>query len=459
IQGQDQSEITTDSIEKSADEVETVQPTKLTVSRASTARGREVDWLAIGVVLLIAGLFALAARLNSQPATSLAPAAVLSATGCGLLVTALRKLHTSSRPGLFEAALGGLFLALFQFIAAITYPNVVYALGLAYDERLGFFTTWALIAVFSIIFSMVGATLGHLAFAPLRPLPAATKTHTRQPLPAKASPEARESTAAAKEDEQASRAGDVTEDAGEESTNESNHSEIEEQDIQPTPDPELVHPVSAQRSLISYLISVLLLGLAPTLVGYVFSAAFDYMQQANLFFPGPYPTLRLLSTMLPWQIPIPFSISSSDPGSLTFLLWQVWRIPLFLGNPGMFDLQALEPYVFNGAALALLLLTMRDQNTRGNPTSDTSSRFVSLGWPTYLLLEIVLGILLVLPADLWIVRGLQGLLQDQIFAVQIRTLYILDQLTFMLNLVTGPLVCVGIGILLRLLRRKQANVQ
>jgi hypothetical protein len=183
------------------------------------------------------------------------------------------------------------------------------------------------------------------------------------------------------------------------------------------------------------------------------------MQQTNLFFPGPYPTLRLLSTMLPWQIPIPFSISSSDPGSLTFLLWQVWRIPLFLGNPGMFDLQALEPYVFNGAALALLLLTMRDQSTRGNRASDTSSRFVSLGWPTYLLLEIVLGILLVLPADLWIVRGLQGLLQDQIFAVQIRTLYILDQLTFMLNLVTGPLVCVGIGILLRLLRRKQANVQ
>ena len=420
------------------------------------AGAREFDWFAIGVVLLIAALFALAARLGPQPATSLTPVAVLSATGCGLLVTALRKLHTSSRPGLFEAALGGLFLALFQFIAAITYPNVVYALGLAYDERLGFFTTWALIAVFSIVFSMVGATL---AFAPLRPLPAATKTHTRQPLPAKASPEARESTAAVKEDVQSNRAGDVTEGAGEESAIESNLSETEEQDIQPAPTPELVHPVSAQRSLVSYLISVLLLGLAPTLVGYVFSAAFDYMQQTNLFFPGPYPTLRLLSTMLPWQIPIPFSISSSDPGSLTFLLWQVWRIPLFLGNPGMFDLHALEPYVFNGAALALLLLTMRDQSTRGNRASDTSSRFVSLGWPTYLLLEIVLGILLVLPADLWIVRGLRGLLQDQIFAVQIRTLYILDQLTFMLNLVTGPLVCVGIGILLRLLRRKQANVQ
>ena len=446
MQGQDQSEITTDSTEKSADEVVTVQPTKLTLSGVPAARVREVDWLAIGVVLLIAGLFALAARLNSQPATSLAPAAVLSATGCGLLVTALRKLHTSSRPGLFEAALGGLFLALFQFMAAITYPNVVYALSLAYDERLGFLTTWALIAVFSIIFSMVGAALGHLAFAPLRPLPTRT-TNRLQPRQANASSEERESTAPAVEDVQVSRSGDITEEAA------------EEQDIEPIPAAEPVHLAQSQRSLVSYLISVLLLGLAPTLVGYVFSAAFDYSLRANLFFPGPYPTLRLLSTMLPWQIPIPFSLSGSDPNSLIFLLWQLWRIPLFLGNPSMFDLQALEPYVFNGAALGLLLLTMRDQNTQSNQGRDTSSRPVLLSWPAYLLLESVLGILLVLPADLWIVRGLQGLLQVQIFAFPIRTLYILDQSTFILNLVTGPLVCVGIGILLRLLRSRQANVQ
>ena len=445
MQGQDQSEITTDSTEKSADEVETVETTKSTVSGVPAARVREVDWLAIGVVLLIAGLFALAARLNPQPATSLAPAAVLSATGCGLLVTALRKLHTSSRPGLFEAALGGLFLALFQFMAAITYPNVVYALSLAYDERLGFLTTWALIAVFSIIFSMVGAALGHLAFAPLRPLP--TRTNRLQPPHANASSEERESTAPAVEDVQVSRPGDITEEAA------------EEQDIEPIPAAEPVHLAPSQRSLVSYLISVLLLGLAPTLVGYVFSAAFDYLLRANLFFPGPYPTLRLLSTLLPWQIPIPFSLNGSDPNSLIFLLWQLWRIPLFLGNPGMFDVQALEPYVFNGAALGLLLLTMGDQNTRSNQGRDTSRRPVLLNWPAYLLLESVLGILLVLPADLWIVRGLQGLLQVQIFAFPIRTLYILDQFTFILNLVTGPLVCVGIGILLRLLRSRQANVQ
>ncbi len=446
MQGQDQSEITTDWTEKSADEVEKVQPTKPTASGVQSARVREVDWLAIGVVLLIAGLFALAARLNPQPATSLAPAAVLSATGCGLLVTALRKLHTFSRPGLFEAALGGLFLALFQFMAAITYPNVVYALSLAYDERLGFLTTWALIAVFSVIFSMVGAALGHLAFAPLRPLP--TRTTNRLQLPhANVGGEERESSAPEVEDVQVSRPGDITEEAA------------EEQDIEPIPAVEPVHLAQSQRSLVSYLISVLLLGLAPTLVGYVFSAAFDYSLRANLFFPGPYPTLRLLSTMLPWQIPIPFSLSGSDPNSLIFLLWQLWRIPLFLGNPGMFDVQALEPYVFNGAALGLLLLTMRDQNTRSNLGRDTSSRNVLLSWPAYLLLESVLGILLVLPADLWIVRGLQGLLQVQILAFPIRTLYILDQFTFILNLVTGPLVCVGIGILLRLLRSRQTNVQ
>ncbi len=361
MQGKDQTEITTAPAEQSSDKLQTVQPTKSVPSRTPAARIREFDWLAIGVVLLIAALFALAARLNPHPETSLTPAAVLSATGCGLLVTALRKLHTSSRPGLFEAAVGGLFLALFQFMAAITYPNVVYALSLAYDERLGFLTTWALIAAFSIIFSILGATLGHLAFAPLRPLP--TRTNTLQPLPA---------------------------DAGRE---------------------EPVPPARSQHSLVSYLISVLLLGLAPTLVAYVFSAAFDYMLRANLFFPGPYPTLRLLSTMLPWQIPIPFNLSSSDPNSLIFLLWQLWRIPLFLGNPTMFDVQALEPYVFNGAALGFLLLTMRDQHTRSNQAPDASGRPLSLSWPT-----------------------------------------------FILNLVTGPLVCVGIGIFLRLLRSKQASL-
>ena len=129
------------------------------------------DWFAVGVVIIIAAVFAIAAHLNTQPATSLVPAAVLSATGCGLLVTALRKLRTFKGAGVFEAALGGLFLALFQFISALSFPGVLQALSADPLSQPGFFTTWGLVAIFSIVFSMAGAALGHLAFAPLRPLP------------------------------------------------------------------------------------------------------------------------------------------------------------------------------------------------------------------------------------------------------------------------------------------------
>jgi len=408
MQGPDQTEITTESVEQQeqniSDELETADHTISIPSSSRVVNEKEFDWLAIGVVILIAALFALAARLNPQPPTSIAPVAVLSATSCGLLVTAMRKLRTSQRPGLFEAGLAGLMLALFQFIAAITYPHVVATLSTASDERLGFLTTWALVAAFSIIFSLVGATLGHLAFAPLRPLPVDKQSNSSQAADETEKVEAKE--------------------------------EIRESD--------LPHHEAKQRPLLSYVITALLFGLAPTVVGYVFSAAFDYMLSAYHFSPGPYPTLRLLSSLLSWQIPIPVNLSGSDPNTMIFLLWQLWRFPVFLGNPTMFDVQALEPFVFNAAALALLLLTMREHNsTATKPAS-------SLRWPPYLLLEIVLGLALVLPADLWIVRGLQGLLQDPIVAIPIRTLYILDQTTFVLNLVTGPLLCLVVGIILRL---------
>src|SRR5437870_2691718 len=184
---QDQTGVTTESTEQAPNEtVQTVQPTVVGSSSTTKVEERDFDWLAVGVVVLIAGLFALAARLSPQPATSLTPAAVLSATGCGLLVTAIRKLHTFQRPGLFEAALGGLFLALFQLMAAITYPNVFYILSQVSDERQGFLSTWALIIGFSVIFSLVGAALGHLAFAPLRPLPAKTKIDTAGEVMSKA---------------------------------------------------------------------------------------------------------------------------------------------------------------------------------------------------------------------------------------------------------------------------------
>src|SRR5260370_5482919 len=157
--------------EQAYDEPVTVQFSDIQTSSDQHAHRREFNWLALGVALLIAGLFAVAGRVSPQPATSLVPVAVLSATGCGLLITALRKLHTSQRPGLFEAGIGGLFLALFHFIAAISYPTVIYTLTQASDQRTGFFSTWGLIGICSIVFSIIGATLGHLAFAPLRPLP------------------------------------------------------------------------------------------------------------------------------------------------------------------------------------------------------------------------------------------------------------------------------------------------
>ena len=105
------------------------------------------------------------------------------------------------------------------------------------------------------------------------------------------------------------------------------------------------------------------------------------------------------------------------------------------------------------SALALLLLTMREGN------SITTKLSPSLRWPAYLLLEIILGLALVLPADLWIVRGLQGLLRDSIIAIPIRTLHILDLTTFVLNLLTGPLLCLTIGIIMRLFSTTIRRVQ
>ena len=419
----------------SSENAVTVEPA-FSASPMTPSTERDFDWLAMGVVILLAAIFAVAARLNAQPASSLTPAAVLSATGCGLLITALRKLRTTQRPGLFEAALGGLFLVLAQFLAAITYPTAFYTITTNPDERLGFLTTWALVAGFSILFSMAGAALGHLAFAPLRPLPS-----KKVPLQAEDLSEPEDSTI---EDEQAvEKSGEETIHSDGEEVEESGEDSqtVEQEDVASRS----VLPVSPARPFISYFIVVLLLGLAPTVVAYVFSAAFDYMLSAYHFFAGPYPTLRLLSTLLPWQIPIQIDLNANNPNSTIFLLWLLWRIPLFLGNPTMFDVQALEPFVFNGAALALLLLIMYGRDDKG------ADRPIQINWSTYLLLEAALGFILVLPADLWFLKGLLGLLQIDVLnlVVQIRTLHIIDPFTFTLNLITGPLVCVATGILIR----------
>ena len=408
--GSDQTEIPTEAAEQvdqaQLDATEHVQPTSSASLSTSAVRVGSFDLLAFGILIFIAASFAFTARLNAQPPSSLVPAAVLSATGCGLLVTALRKLRTARRPGLFKAGLAGFVLALFQFIAAISYPGVLNTLSTDEGQRLGFLATWGLVACFSIIFAVIGAALGHLAFAPLRPLPVRStraKEHsaTQLEVPAGHSPARTE-----------------------------------------TP----------LRSFVNYLITVLLLGLAPTLVGFVFSAAFDYMLGVYQFTPGPYPTLRLLSAMLAWQIPIHLHLdfSSSSLSSITLLLW---RIPAFVGNPTSFDVQALEPLVFNGAALGLLLLTTHGRDAAKSDQSFPLSRLA------YLVLEIALGLFLVLPANLWMLGGLQGLLQLPRFdiVVPIPTLVILDQRAFVFNLITGPVVCLGMGLLLRESKSQRAK--
>jgi hypothetical protein len=415
----------------------TVATTKPVSLSSSSLRG--FDWLTLGVVILIAAFFAFTARLNAQPATSFVPIAVLSATGCGLLVTALRKLHTQEGTGLFVAALGGFFVALFQFIVALTYPGVFSTLLLGGPLQQAFLLTWGLIIGFSVLFSAVGAVLGHLAFAPLRPLP-----------PAKSSQHANIEPVEDEEEndtlpgEQSAEHIDVQEDRENgisDSEDEQNAGEIDEQQATLPGEEDMLAIDSLQpaRSVFNYLVTILLLGLAPIVIGFVFSAAFDFTLGLDRVIPGPYPTLRLLSALLPWQIPVPINVNGPIGGIIIFSL--LWRIPLFLGNPTPFDLQALEAFAFNGAALALLLLTMHYSSTT-RPSSPPR-------WRTYLLLEAVFGLVLVLPADLWIFQGLNGLLQLPAITIPIRTLSILNPLTFALNLITGPLACIAIAVVLR----------
>ena len=409
------------------------------------------DWMAVSVVGLIALFFAVVARLNPQVPTSLTPIAVLSASGCGLLITALRKLRTPKGSGLLEAAIGGFLLALFPFLAAITAPYVLTILHTDAEEQQGFLITWALIAVFSILFSLAGAALGHLAFAPLRPLPA--KSNKTPSAPAT---EAEEAGTEETEITELEESESPVDESQEQMVDEDSVEEDQEQVVDEDAEDEDAEDEDAEeersepaRSLASYLIAVMLLALTPTIAGYVFSAAYDYLLTANQFLPGPYPTLRLLSTVLPWQVPVAIDLSGSSTQATVFLVWQFWRIPLFLGNPTMFDVVALEPYILNGAALMLLLFSIR-RSLPGSREGNSSAT----GLPVLLLLEAVLGLLIALPPALWIARGLEGLLQLPTLAIPIRTLYLLNPLTLSLNLITGPLVCLLAALVLRLFQSK-----
>ncbi len=441
----DKQESTTGSFEE-VNETQVAKPpidyTPAALFSESQSQGSSFDWTALGIVILIAAFFAITARHNIQPATSFVPIAVLSATGCGLLVTAIRKLHTSKGFGLLEAALGGFFMAIFQFTVAITYPGVFDSISLGQTLRDDFLITWILVTGFSIVFSIVGATLGHLSFAPPRPLP-------DKSMPATSIEEKDFDTV---HDKNLVHYAEIEEESvNTVSRNESEDTTIKtgDQDIQSEDTSDASSSKQLQPSIISYCFIILLLGLAPTVTAYVFSAAYNFTLSFNQFVPGPYPTLRMLSALLPWQIPIPIDLSSNIRNIIIFSL--LWRIPLFLGNPSPFDLQALEPYFYNGVAFGLLLLTLY----RHNPsTANQSSR---LGWITYLSMEAALGLVLVLPANLWVLRGLEGILQIHDIVIPIRTISILNPLTFSLNLITGPLVCVSLGIVLRIFLSKRTG--
>lgn len=378
---------------------------------------RRFDWPATGIVVSIAAIFTLAARLEPQPATSFVPVAVLSATGYGLLITALRKLRAGNGVGLGEAALAGFSIALFQWIIALSYPGVISSLSNVQLAGPGFFTTWGLVAFFSVLFSIIGATLGHMAFAPPRPLPARTSSSEGQP---------------AGDDEAAEEqvAGETTANTAERQEDTSQEGPAEEE------------KEAAARPVMSFVIAILLLGLAPILVGYVFAGSFDFALNHFGYDPGPFSTLRLLSALLPWQIPVPITLSGANGVSTIITL--LWRIPLFFGNPSLFDIQALEPFVFNATGLALLLLLCQ----REESSADT----IGMSWGRLLIFEGLLGLLLVVPADLWIMQGLQGVLQIQSTVLPIGTLNILNTPTFTLNIITGPLICMVAGTLISRLR-------
>lgn len=376
------------------------------------------DWPAVGVVVIIGAIFAALAHFSAQPYTSLVPAAVLSATGCGLLITGLRKLRTFRGTGIFEAALSGLLLAVFQFVSALSFPGVMRGLSIDAASQAGFFTTWGLVAIFATLFSVIGAVLGHLIFAPLRPLPARAR---KNDVPTPRADTIDEEESVPEQDE------DIPALSGEENDQEESEEPPQLEDTETMPD-----EAQPARSRMSYIISIVLLGVAPFLAGYVFAAAFDVALAFNRYDPGPFPTLRLLSALLPWQVPLPVDLQS-----LNLIL--TWRIPFLPGNPAAFDIQAIEPFLLNAGGLACALLAVfRLEKPVGQAALRVARR-------NALLMEALLGLVLVLPANLWIAYGLHGLLQLPSIAVLLRTLQLLNPLTFTLNLITAPLVCMIAG--------------
>lgn len=438
-------------------------------------RGR-FDWPALSAALALAAFFALTARFNSQPAPSYIPAAVFSATGCGLLVTAIRKLRARPGAGLLEAGLSGFGMALFQFAVAFTYPSVFSTITTVPDYGRAFLITWGLIALFAVVLSLAGATIGHLAFAPLRPLPARAQKQgnidddddlddeddealeneneeqslelsitspksahaQREPLATTEEPADEIAEHEEDNDEQTSATSPTIDDDDDEPADE----ELEEEEDENM----LVAAAVAQpqRSLLNYTVTVLLLGLLPMMAGYVFAATYDFIMNAinvTTISPALYPTLSLLSGLLPFRLTAPINLSGPNSAFIVFTL--LWRIPdSVLGNPNLFDVQALESLTFNAIGFALLLITMYGGHINGTGRRPAP-------WGIFLFLEALLGFILILPANLWLLRGLEGVLQiDGMFA-QLPTIHLLNPALFVLNLITGMLFCLIIGLITR----------
>jgi hypothetical protein len=397
------------------------------------------DWPALVAALAIAAFFALTARFNSQPSPSYIPAAVFSATGCGLLVMAVRKLRRKAGVGLREAGLAGFGMALFQFAITFTYPSVYTTVTTAPEYGRAFLITWGLVALFATLLSLAGAAIGYLAFAPPRPLPKRITEPDADNEEESEEVETEQSTTIASTAEK-EEANPEQESGQGEAAEQNEEAEQEEQEVTAPPN-EVELPAQPQRSLVSYAITILLLGLLPMMIGYVFAAVYDFVMQAinvDQISPALYPTLSLLGGLLPWRLAAPINLSSINGSFIVFTL--LWRIPdSVLGNPNLFDVQTLEPFVFNAAGLAILLITMYGSQNRRQAAP----------WGTFLLLQALLGLILILPANLWMLRGLEGVLQLGNQVVQLPTFHLLNPTLFLLNSLTGTLFCVLVGLIVR----------
>ncbi len=412
-------------------------------NQETTSNGQSrLDWPALLAALAVAAFFALTARFNSLPTPSYIPAAVFSATGCGLLVTAIHKLRKRPGAGLLEAGLSGLGMALFQFAMTFTYPGVFSTLTTIPDYARAFLLTWSLVGLFALILSLAGATIGHLAFSPLRPLPARTRKQPAEddeddeeaPLPSEEE-DAEDTPASTSKGADISQHEEVDEETSEQEVDEDEEDEEDEALAQPG------------RVWPNYAITVLLLGLLPMMAGYVFAATYDFVLNlinVNAISPGLYPTLSLLIGLLPWKLATSISINSSNQAFIVFTL--LWRIPDNpLVNLNLFDVQTLESMVFTATGLALLLITRYKSDAPATPEAPRQSAPLGL----FVLLQALLGLIIILPANLWLLRGLEGILQFQTLLAQLPTIQLLNPLLFTLNLLTGILFCMIVGLIVR----------